>query len=270
MERFESNTFIYFVSYLKGPIKIGKTRDLKKRIASLQTAHPYPLEVLGFLQTGDETLEGVLHQKFSRYKLNGEWFDRSDEILHYIRDNCQPKATKESEDIFYREVLEPGDYGLVVVDDVESEFHGKVGFYDDDEFEEEFTCERCETEPVEGCEECHIVQLAIVYFQPYLNGSYYLLCHESLRKIDEEVEPDLALRATRGIFPNLKLDELKMVMETASPEAPYYDALIKERSRRLSLGIDDSQGESRCKDDHKKPLTVDNQGGNVDESSRDL
>lgn len=57
-----------------GPIKIGKAIDPAKRIAGLQTAFPYQIEVRLLLFGGAET-ERFLHVLLADYRLNGEWFD---------------------------------------------------------------------------------------------------------------------------------------------------------------------------------------------------
>lgn len=57
-----------------GCIKIGRTNDVPKRLASLQTASPYPLTVYAVF-TGDREAEAHrrLDEKFGR--LSGEWFE---------------------------------------------------------------------------------------------------------------------------------------------------------------------------------------------------
>ena len=77
---------VYFVSGDDQFIKIGFTTDLKKRIASLNTASPRALRVRLVLD-GSLELEQELHTKFSRYRANGEWFHFSEEIRQYIEDN---------------------------------------------------------------------------------------------------------------------------------------------------------------------------------------
>lgn len=75
--------FIYFVGTEGGPIKIGKAKNVKARLAGIQTGSPYKLEILGVMM-GRESLEGALHKRFSKHRLEGEWFARCDEILEFI------------------------------------------------------------------------------------------------------------------------------------------------------------------------------------------
>jgi excisionase family DNA binding protein len=79
---------VYFIQDGEGgPIKIGTTGDLYSRLDSLQTANARNLKLLGY-QTGGYGVERALHDKFDRSKIRGEWFEPSDEILEYIKNNC--------------------------------------------------------------------------------------------------------------------------------------------------------------------------------------
>lgn len=84
--------FVYFIQQgLDGPIKIGFTIDPMERLASLQTANPYELHLLGCIAK-NEALERELHQKYSHHHLRGEWFSPADEIVDYIADNAKSLA----------------------------------------------------------------------------------------------------------------------------------------------------------------------------------
>lgn len=82
---------IYFIQMGKsGPIKIGRTKiKINQRLKSLQSASPYKLKILHvhsnkhgkvFLQ------EKEIHNMFSEIRLNGEWFEPSNELLMYINE----------------------------------------------------------------------------------------------------------------------------------------------------------------------------------------
>lgn len=64
-------------------VKIGYTTGLKKRVADLQTAIADRIIVLLTIP-GDQTLERLLHEKFAKYRLQGEWFDAGPEITLFI------------------------------------------------------------------------------------------------------------------------------------------------------------------------------------------
>lgn len=83
-------TYIYFIQAGdSGPIKIGKTRYIKKRLRSLQTINSEDLQVRGWMPEGDWT-EKQLHQKFAVYKQKGEWFLPSEDILTFIQRETKP------------------------------------------------------------------------------------------------------------------------------------------------------------------------------------
>ncbi len=75
-----------------GWIKIGWSTDVKKRLATLQTAHHERLIVLTTFK-GTRADERELHAEFLMYKERGEWFEPGSELLEYIdevRDrNCR-------------------------------------------------------------------------------------------------------------------------------------------------------------------------------------
>lgn len=74
----------YFIGSKNGPVKIGWTRDVKKRLRTLQTAHPFKLEILA-TTAGGEIAEARYHAKFADYRLEGEWFTPCQGIRAEIR-----------------------------------------------------------------------------------------------------------------------------------------------------------------------------------------
>lgn len=76
--------YVYFVREQDGPVKIGWTaKDPELRLRSMQTGNPRRLELLGTVR-GTLATEAILHDRFSRYHLVGEWFDPAPELLSYI------------------------------------------------------------------------------------------------------------------------------------------------------------------------------------------
>ena len=72
---------IYFIQQgIAGPIKIGKTEDMKSRMHDLQVGNPDQLRLVG-VQDRDEI---TLHIKYRDHRLRGEWFKASQEIVDYI------------------------------------------------------------------------------------------------------------------------------------------------------------------------------------------
>lgn len=75
---------IYFVLCKEAQsVKIGVTNDVKKRFDSLQTANPFKLELLKFVE-GNRNQEQEIHQKFEHLRVNGEWFSYSEELSNFI------------------------------------------------------------------------------------------------------------------------------------------------------------------------------------------
>lgn len=71
------------------PVKIGRAKDMKARLASLQTGSPHELYVFGLhgKMTRDEAIaiEASVHKALETKRLRGEWFDiAADEALDLI------------------------------------------------------------------------------------------------------------------------------------------------------------------------------------------
>ena len=75
---------IYFIAdSQRSMIKIGIARDPDARFRDLQNSSPIALALLGSMP-GDRTHEAELHQRFSDFRLHGEWFKFAPEILAYL------------------------------------------------------------------------------------------------------------------------------------------------------------------------------------------
>jgi len=65
---------LYFIQdTVTSAIKVGWSKDPKKRLTSLQTATANQLVLLGAVQGGLEH-EAAMHAKFAEHRLHGEWF----------------------------------------------------------------------------------------------------------------------------------------------------------------------------------------------------
>lgn len=81
-----TKSFVYFLS--SGElIKIGRTKDIHRRISCIKTMSPLPITLLGFIQ-GDKSKEKAIHNKFSNIRSHGEWFFKSTDLEAFIRDVC--------------------------------------------------------------------------------------------------------------------------------------------------------------------------------------
>lgn len=82
--------FVYFIfNQDSNAIKIGRARDLGKRMRALQTSSPAKLTLIKSVQveSGDEAheLERSLHKQFNDIRLTGEWFKAEAHLLDYIQ-----------------------------------------------------------------------------------------------------------------------------------------------------------------------------------------
>lgn len=81
---------LYFLGYPEEPdgsrwVKIGRARQVAKRIADLKPGTPKPLEVLG-LALGLGAEEGRTHRALAHLRGNGEWFLLAREQWESLRD----------------------------------------------------------------------------------------------------------------------------------------------------------------------------------------
>lgn len=78
--------FVYLLKTPQGLYKIGRSKNAEKRITKLGVKLPYPIYPLAIIKTSDMVaLEKVLHARFEEKRVNGEWFELSDEDVQYIK-----------------------------------------------------------------------------------------------------------------------------------------------------------------------------------------
>ena len=83
----ERHGVVYFVEAgLGGPVKIGWTQDVERRIAELQTANAHKLNLLGTV-VGTMEDEASTHARFSHLRLEAEWFTNSPEIHQFLKNS---------------------------------------------------------------------------------------------------------------------------------------------------------------------------------------
>lgn len=66
-----------------GPIKIGTTKNLRRRLNKLQQGHPEKLIVRALRKGGRKTERGY-HDRYAEFQIRGEWFSPSPAILNEI------------------------------------------------------------------------------------------------------------------------------------------------------------------------------------------
>lgn len=75
---------IYFIQGVAGgPIKIGYTNNVTRRLAQLRSGNPTPLRVIATTE-GTLAIEAQLHRKFARYQVRREWFEDVEELRMFI------------------------------------------------------------------------------------------------------------------------------------------------------------------------------------------
>jgi len=70
-----------------GPIKIGRSDNMARRLKTLQSCCPYPLKII-LTERGFER-EGEHHRQFAEHRMTGEWFEPHADILQYISEQEQ-------------------------------------------------------------------------------------------------------------------------------------------------------------------------------------
>ena len=76
------NIVTYFIQRgTDGPIKIGRTNSVSRRLQALQTSCAETLSLRGWIH-GD--VESEMHELFSQFRMNGEWFRPDESILSFI------------------------------------------------------------------------------------------------------------------------------------------------------------------------------------------
>lgn len=81
---------VYFIKMGRyGPIKIGKSTDVARRLQELGSKTDQSLTVLGVMEGYTEE-EEALHQKFAKFRLKGELFKPVPEILLFISGHTKP------------------------------------------------------------------------------------------------------------------------------------------------------------------------------------
>lgn len=66
--------------------KIGYATNPRKRIKTLQTACPYPIEVINCIDSADRDIESMAHSIWSDHRVQGEWFELPENAVNYLQD----------------------------------------------------------------------------------------------------------------------------------------------------------------------------------------
>lgn len=72
---------VYFIQAGSGPVKIGWSANVPRRLVKMQADNHELLTILA-LVAGDQSVEASFHERFAQHHLRGEWFVAAPEILH--------------------------------------------------------------------------------------------------------------------------------------------------------------------------------------------
>ncbi len=80
-----------YVIWVDGYFKVGASKDIKKRLRTINTHTPHEITVYAIFQVSDMfALEGLLHGRYSKYRVKGEWFKASKKLSSEIAAICNP------------------------------------------------------------------------------------------------------------------------------------------------------------------------------------
>lgn len=79
-----ASSLVYFIQAgLDGPIKIGHSRNVTKRLRKLQMSSPVQLRLI-HVEPGGELRERELHEQFATARTHGEWFNAVADLYAYL------------------------------------------------------------------------------------------------------------------------------------------------------------------------------------------
>jgi len=68
-------TNIYFVKNQNNHVKIGRSKNIEKRLQELQTGNSKDLKILYYIENIPEHFEQHIHNISNKFHIQGEWFD---------------------------------------------------------------------------------------------------------------------------------------------------------------------------------------------------
>ena len=78
--------FIYLARSADGKYKIGHSRDVRKRMQSLQTGVHKKLQLVAKVKTSNcSALERICHRRFAAKRLRGEWFNLTENDIQWVK-----------------------------------------------------------------------------------------------------------------------------------------------------------------------------------------
>ena len=92
--------FVYLIrESFKGLVKIGRTRDLARRMEGIVTSCPQDITLIGAIYVNDcYKLELDLHKEYESKRYKKEWFSLTDEDVHTILDKYPNETIAQKDD----------------------------------------------------------------------------------------------------------------------------------------------------------------------------
>jgi hypothetical protein len=75
---------VYFIRAANGLTKVGVSRNVRGRFASLQCMSPISLRLVAVIPHGGEETERTIHENLQSTQSHGEWFRESDSLDEWI------------------------------------------------------------------------------------------------------------------------------------------------------------------------------------------
>lgn len=82
---------LYFIGSEDGPIKVGWTKEVPRRLREISTANWLPISVYGTI-VGTSELEALAHDQLAEHCVRGEWFER-DAALSLLAELVSTRTT---------------------------------------------------------------------------------------------------------------------------------------------------------------------------------
>ena len=88
-ENVDGGAEVYIIGSLHfGFVKIGYSKDVRKRLKQIQTGCPFELDIIARFP-GTVAIEKSLHDKYDEYRLRGEWFKYEGKLKEAIENQIK-------------------------------------------------------------------------------------------------------------------------------------------------------------------------------------
>jgi len=95
MVRILESTNVYFIGNVDlRSVKIGKSNNPKKRLAELQTGNSHNLMLYAVVENVTPDYEMELHKLLKHLQMKGEWFELTDELIHFMINKTDETSCK--------------------------------------------------------------------------------------------------------------------------------------------------------------------------------